>query len=159
VYIPGPVGPSSSQLTLALIDRTGDIKPLLPGGVYTSPRVSPDGKRVAFGTEREKEAIIWIYDLSGTSSMRRLTFGGANRYPVWSADGRYVSFQSDRDGDSGIFRQLADGTGSVERLTSAEKGMSHIPDSWSHDGQWLSFTVSKGTESSAVWLFSQQTKK
>jgi Tol biopolymer transport system component len=29
---------------------------------------------------------VWIYDLSGTSPMRRLTFGSNNRFPVWSAD-------------------------------------------------------------------------
>src|SRR5262249_25586286 len=137
LYIPGPVGASTSSINLALVDRTGkgDIKPLnLPRGVYFYPRISPDGKRIAFGTSTDKEAIIWIYDLSGTSSMRRLTFGGANRFPVWSRDGRYVAFQSDREGDLGIFWQLADGTGAVERLTTAEKGVSHIPDSWSFDG-------------------------
>src|SRR5262249_45528541 len=61
-------------------------------------------------------------------------------------------------GDFGIFWQRADGTGSVERLTKAEKDTQHIPDSWSPDEQWLSFTLVKsGTQS--VWLFSSKDKK
>ena len=80
------------------------MEPLkLPLGSYEFPRVSPDGKHVTFGTGDSKEAIVWIYDLSGTSSMRRLTFGGRNRFPIWSADGQRVAFQSDREGDLGIF--------------------------------------------------------
>src|SRR5262249_20225747 len=140
------------------IGLNGDVKPLrLPAGSYAYPRVSPDGKRIAFGTDDGKEAIIWIYDLAGTASMQRLTFGGANRYPVWSPDSQRVTFQSDREGDFGIFWQRADGTGSVERLTKAEKGTQQIPDSWSPDGQWLSLTLFKsGTRS--LWLFSSKDK-
>ena len=120
---------------------------------YFSPRVSPDGTRVAFGTDDGKEAIVWIYPLSGASPMRRLTFGGANRYPIWSADAQRVAFQSDREGDLGIFWQRADFTGTAERLTKADKDVAHIPDSWSPDGQRFSFTAAKGG-SSAVWIFS-----
>ena len=71
--------------------------------------MSPDGTRIAFGTDDGKEAIIYIYDLSGASGMQRLTFGGNNRFPIWSADSKRVAFQSDRDGDLAIFWQPADG--------------------------------------------------
>jgi serine/threonine-protein kinase len=157
-YIPGPTSGNPYQRTLELIALNGDVKPLgLPAGTYVHPRASRDGKRIAFGTDDAKEPSISIYDLAGTASMRRLTFGGANRYPVWSPDSQRVAFQSDRDGDSGIFSQRADGTGTVERLTKAEKDTQHIPDSWSPDGQWLSFTLVKAGTTS-VWLFSSKDK-
>ena len=159
IYIPGPVSGAFGGQSLALIDRSGATKPLgLSPAPYFSPRVSPDGKRVAFGTDDGKEAIVWIYDLSGTSPMRRLTFGGANRYPIWSADGQRVAFQSDREGDLSIFWQRADFTGTAERLTKADKAVAHIPDSWSPDGMRFSFTAAKGG-SSAVWIFSLGDKK
>src|SRR5262249_18273890 len=86
-YIPGPTSSNPDRRTLELIALNGDAKQLgLPAGTYVHPRASPDGKRIAFGTDDGKEASISIYDLAGTASMRRLTFGGANRYPVWSPD-------------------------------------------------------------------------
>ena len=111
------------------MDRKGGVEPLkLPPGAYASPRVSPDGTRIAFGTDDGKEAIVWIYDLSGMSAMQRLTFGGNNRFPIWSADGKRVAFQSDRDSDLAIFWQPADGTGTAERLTMNRiQGESHAP--------------------------------
>ena len=92
VYIPGPVDASaglSETMQLGLIDRKGVIERLpLPPDTYQTPRVSPDGTRLAFGTDDGKEAIVWVYDLSGNVPRRRLTFGGNNRFPVWSADGK-----------------------------------------------------------------------
>ena len=116
---------------LRLIDRKGGVEPLkLPPGPYASPRVSPDGTRIAFGTDDGKEAIVWIYDLSGTSAMQRLTFGGNNRFPIWSSDGKRVAFQSDREGDLAIFWQSAVG-GHRRTPHEARQGESHAPESWS----------------------------
>jgi Tol biopolymer transport system component len=104
---------------------------------YEHPRLSPDGTHVAFDSDTGAEAIVWIYDLSGATAMRRLTLVGRNRFPVWSPDGQYVAFQSDREGDRGIFQQRTDGTGTAERLTRAGPGTSHVPQSWSPDGRYL----------------------
>jgi serine/threonine-protein kinase len=157
VYVPGPVTLDTTGFVIALIDRDGTVKPLdLSPKVYGFPRVSPDGKRIAVQTGGDTN--IWIYDLSGTTAIRRLTFGGMNRFPIWSANGERITFQSDREGDAGIFWQRADGTGPAERLTKAEAGVAHIPDSWSPDGQTLSFTVVKGNESS-IWIYSLREKK
>ena len=83
IYVPGPVLVSGAGQNLALIDRNGVIEPLkLQSGRDAFPRISPDGKQVVFGTDDGKESIVWIYDLAGTSSIRRLTFGGKNRFPV-----------------------------------------------------------------------------
>jgi serine/threonine-protein kinase len=167
IYIPGPVSAGGSgQSVLALVDRKGDIEPLkIPSGAYSVPRVSRDGKRVAYQVDDGKEASIWIYELSGATAPRRLTLAGtgANRDPIWSSptssrDAERVAFQSDREGDLGIFWQLADGTGTAERLTKPDKGITHIPDSWSPDGQMFSFTEEKGN-SSAVWIYSLRNKK
>jgi len=164
VYIPGPVSTASGQLSVVLFDRKGgsDLLIIQPGA-YQLPRMSPDGKRIAFGSDDGKEASIWIYELSGTSSMRRLTFEGQghNRFPVWSADGQRVAFQSDREGDLGIFWQRADGTGPAERLTKADEGVSHIPESWapgSDDGERFLYNAGKGGANS-LWVFSLKDSK
>ena len=159
VFVPGPALTLSPQLNLALIDRNGPPQPLkLPPGPYEYPRLSPDGKRIAFGSDDGKEAVVWIYDLSGVTSMRRLTLGSRNRLPVWSADGERVAFQSDREGDLGIFWQRADGTTTAERLTKPDKDTAHVPESWSPDGKTLLFSVAKGS-SYAVAALSLTDKK
>ena len=136
----------SALSDLALVDRNGAVQPLkLPPGPYQYPRLSPDGKRIAVGSDDGKDAIVWIYDVAGASSARRLTLGGRNRVPVWSADGERVAFQSDRDGDLGLFWQRADGTTAAERLTKPDKDTAHVPESWSPDGKTLLFSVAKGS--------------
>jgi Tol biopolymer transport system component len=159
VYIPGPTSTTSGQFDLALIERNGTPQPLkLPPGPYEHPRLSPDGKRIAVGSDDGKDAIVWIYDVAGASSARRLTLGGRNRVPVWSADGARVAFQSDRDGDLGLFWQRADGTTAAERLTKPDKDTAHVPESWSPDGKTLLFSVAKGS-SYAVAALSLPDKK
>jgi eukaryotic-like serine/threonine-protein kinase len=161
IYVPGPVSPAAADHELVRVDPKGGIEPLkLPRGRYETARVSPDGKRLAFGSEDAREAIVWIYDLSGTTSMRRLTVGGRNRYPIWSADGARVAFQSDREGDVSIFWQGADGTGPAERLTTAEPGTFHVPESWSPKGDRLLFsTFTKASLGASLWTFSLQDRK
>ena len=160
-YVPGPTSMTGGPRSIGLFDRKGGSELLkLQPGAYQLPRMSPDGKRIAFGSDDGKEASIWIYELSGTSSMRRLTFEGQghNRFPVWSADSQRVAFQSDREGDLGIFWQRADGSGTAERLTKADQGTSHIPESWAPNGERFLYNVTKGTATS-LWVFSLQDKK
>src|SRR6185503_17938020 len=104
VFIPGPSARAAGQFDLMFFDRKGNAEALkLPSGAYAYPRISSDGKRMAFATNEGKETIIWVYDLSGTASARRITFGGSNRFPIWSADGRPHFSKSDCDGESGLF--------------------------------------------------------
>jgi Tol biopolymer transport system component len=146
IYLPGPAQTTISQHVLAEVDRgTGHVVPLkLPTGSYLAPRYAMrNGTRVAFQVDEGKQQTIAIYDLSGTTTVRRLTLTGANRFPIWSADGQRITYQSDREGDLGIFWQRADGTGAVERLTKPELGTGHVPDAWSPDGQTLLFEAVK----------------
>lgn len=145
VYIPGHVSSAGSGAQqLAIFDRKGPGESLkLPSASYSAPRVSPDGKWVAFEIADEKEPSVWVWELASTGAARRLTFGGRNLAPVWSADSQWVAFQSDREGDVAIFRQRGNGDGMAERLTKAAAGAVHIPQSWSPDGEIVLFTVLK----------------
>ncbi len=157
VYYSAP--PAAGRVTLALVDAAGQAQPLGgPGSSYDYPRVSPDGRWVAYQAEFTDGNDIAVFDIGGRTAPSRLTFGGASQYPVWAADGRRLIFQSGRDGQSGLFWQAGDGTGGAERLTTAAKGESHIPDSVSRDGAWLTFTVVKG-QASEVWRLSLSAKK
>ena len=138
-YIAGPVTASSSaELRIGLFGAAGAEILNVPAGPYSEPRMSPDGRAIAFGRNEGRAVSIWIYELSGAGSARRLTFGGQDRYAVWTSDSKRVIFQSDREGDVALFSQNADGiTGTAKRLTKPEKGAAHVPLSASPDGAML----------------------
>ena len=63
------------------------------------PRWSPDGRKIAFISDRSGEEEIWLVDQDGSGKPEQLTNGGkAMRYaPEWSPDGKRLAF-SDKDG-------------------------------------------------------------
>lgn len=142
--------------SLGLVNVSGVVKPLnVPKANYRSPRISPDGRRLTVETVTDgNQNVIWVYDLSGTSAIRRLTQEGNNTRPIWSADGTRVAYGLMSDKNAGIFWQPADGSGLPERLTTAPDGSWDFPESFSPDGKALSFGRVKppfGASSWAVW--------
>jgi serine/threonine-protein kinase len=101
---------------LAWMDRTGKVQPLVstPSRAET-PRLSPDGKRLALATAGD----LWVYDLQ-RDRKTQLTFNAAqNRHPVWMPDGKHLIFDSGLptpQGDYGIWWIRADGSGQPEKL-------------------------------------------
>ena len=146
VYLSG--GPQGTQRRLVWVDRKGTEQPLAaPSRGYRTPRLSPDGRRVAIGTT---ESQIWLYDLA-RETLTRLTFQGSANTPIWRPDGKRVAFQSSVAGDpaSNVFWQLADGSGAAERLTAGE--YQHIDGSWSPDGEVLAFVEVNPTTGRDIW--------
>jgi serine/threonine-protein kinase len=155
-YLEGPVS-GGIEGTLALVDSRGAQQLGLPPDWYQAPRVSPDGKRIAYSVESPKDSAVYVHELAGGSSPRRLTSGGANRYPIWLGNDR-VAFQSDREGDRGIFAQRFDGADSPERLTRAQKDEAHFPDSWSSNAGVFSYTVTT-PKTGGVWTYSLSSRQ
>jgi Tol biopolymer transport system component len=129
----GTAAPATPQ-PLVWVDRTGREQALsMAAGVYTTPRLSPDGHRVAVAVS-SANTDVWVYDLDrGTST--RLTFEGGNLSPAWTPDGARVAFASNRHGPSEIYWTTADGGGGAEQLTTSDE--IHFPTSWSPDGRTL----------------------
>jgi serine/threonine-protein kinase len=155
VYVPGPTGSAEYQRQLVSIDRDGKITPLkMRPGLYESPRISPDGSRVAVLMSAGNQSNVYVYDLTGGTTMRQLTFEGRNRFPIWTPDGKRIVFQSDRGGDLGIWWQQADGLGVAERLTKAENGAAHIPEAFVARTNTFSFSDVRSPNSVMLRLFS-----
>ena len=141
VYLGQLAGLATPESTLGITDRAGGVKLLgVPRGNYRSPRLSPDGRQLAVETITDtNQNVIWVYDLSGTAALRRLTQEGNNTRPVWSADGKRIAYGQTAEKGAGIFWQLADGSGLPERLTTAPDGYWDVPESFAPDGKVLSF--------------------
>src|SRR5262249_42244650 len=110
VYLMGAPD-TAATAGLALVDRNGNVKPLnVPPASYRHPQVSTDGKNVTVETIGQNgQDIIWVYDLAGTTAIRRLTPEGANyTRPIWTPDSKKITFFSDREKPPGIYWQSAD---------------------------------------------------
>lgn len=87
--------------------------------ISLSPRISPDGTRLAFSsiTKSGWEILMYSMDLNRLVSFPR--FGGSNFSPAWSGDGTKLAFSSSRSGDPEIYVVDQSGT-NLKRITSSK---------------------------------------
>jgi len=65
---------------------------------------SPDGRFIAYTTNRDGNDDVFVEPLDGSSPARPVTRHAANdRYPSFSPDGSEIAFQSDRSGSWDVF--------------------------------------------------------
>jgi dipeptidyl aminopeptidase/acylaminoacyl peptidase len=111
----------------------------------SEPRVSPDGKTVAYvvaSIDREENAYrgaIWLAAVDGSSPPRQLTAGKkSDATPRWSPDGTQLAFTSNRDGDKKQLYVLPLEGGEPTCLTELKEDVAQP--AWSPDGTRLAFT-------------------
>ena len=105
------------------------------------PAWSPDGRRIAFVSWRDRKFEIYIMNADG-SGLTRLTNNPAyDLYPTWSPDGQRIAFSSDRDGWKEIYVMNADGSAKVNVTSNLADDWNPA---WSPDGEWIAFTSDRG---------------
>ena len=87
--------------------------------ISLSPRISPDGSRLAFSSLTRTSWEIMMYSLELGRAVTFPRFGGTNLSPAWAPDGTRLAFSSSRTGTSEIYLVDASG-GSLKRLTTAK---------------------------------------
>jgi serine/threonine-protein kinase len=100
---------------LARVDRAGQTTTLLgTDRTYHSPRVSPDGRRVALDfTDQVRD--VWLLDLSD-STLTRFGFDSTAHDPTWLPDGSGLLFAAFRGSSIGVFRRRFNGRPAAESL-------------------------------------------
>jgi TolB protein len=85
--------------------------------ISLSPRISPDGSRLAFSsvTKSGWEILMYSMDLNRLVAFPR--FGGTNLSPAWTSDGTKLAFSSSQSGDPEIYTIDQSG-GNLKRVTS-----------------------------------------
>ncbi|MFZ0519468.1 MAG: protein kinase [Candidatus Acidiferrales bacterium] len=131
-------GSAGEDLNVVMMDRKGNASVLLTDQPEAaSPRISPDGKRLAF---QQGTGNIWIYDLERKTTSR-VTLGTAGATaPLWTPDGLRLTYAHARSTSKGtgqaIYWERADG-GSPEQSLIPESILNAYPMSWSPDGKVL----------------------
>lgn len=115
------------------------------------PLYSPDGRNIAFISNRTGNGDIYVLALD-TGDLKRLTFDDSlDQLDAWSRDGRWIYFSStsrDISGMNDIFRVSADGGTPMQ--TSADRYANEYWAAPSPDGTALAFTA-RGVASSQWW--------
>ncbi|HSE96846.1 MAG TPA: protein kinase, partial [Blastocatellia bacterium] len=125
-----------------------------PSGLISStrqelnPQFSPDGKQVAFLSDRSGDSEVWVCESEGSNARQLTSFGGPQADCArWSPDGERLVFQTYPEGHLDIYLVNVRG-GPPERLTH-EPGDDNLP-SWSGDGRWIYFTSNR-SGATQVW--------
>jgi len=115
------------------------------------PMFSPDGKRLAFLSNRDGASNIYVLELA-TGAIRRLTYSDSSEIlDGWSRDAEFVYFSSsagDVAGTSDIYRVR--GTGGTPVKVSADRYASEFHAAPTPDGKKLLF-VARGFGATQWW--------
>jgi eukaryotic-like serine/threonine-protein kinase len=161
------ISPNGKRLAYATLHQNADIwrLPVSPqtGLLNGSPEAvisttredsrgawSPDGKFVAFNSDRGGDMSIWVYSIADSSSRQLTTGHGGDYQPNWSPDAKRIAFFSSRSGSPNIWEaEVASGV--LRRLTS-NSGVNVNP-SYAPDGSLLAYQSDEGGRLE-VWVMS-----
>ena len=115
------------------------------------PRYSPDGRKLAFISDRTGGGDIYILDLAA-GALKQLTFDdGLDRLDGWSADGEWIYFSStsrDIAGMNDLFRVRA--SGGTPMAVSADRYTGEFFAAPSPDGGRIAFSA-RGNGAAQWW--------
>jgi len=109
------------------------------------PRISPDGRWVAFTVSQMDEkkdasdANIWMVSTSGGEAIQLTSTDKSETRPRWSPDGKYLAFMSGREGEKSQVWLLDRRGGEAKKLTDVKQGVSSYV--WSPDGSRLALVI------------------
>jgi Tol biopolymer transport system component len=110
---------------------------------------SPDGKKIAFNSNRTGNSEIWVCDADGSNPVQIVSIG-LSLSPRWSPDGQRIAFDSNVTGNWQIYTVSANG-GRPQRITNSAANEPRA--SWSHDGNWIYFGSNRlgGSPQFQIW--------
>ncbi|MBK7935380.1 MAG: PD40 domain-containing protein [Acidobacteria bacterium] len=152
----------------AVFSARGDIytAPIEKGGTRNLTRSSdandrfpswaPDGKNIAYISDKSGEDEVWIAAQDGSTAPERLstTTPGQKTGPAWSGDSKKIAF-GDKDGKVYV---LTVATKQVQQVVDAPNGMIQDYD-WSPKGGYLAYSMQNRNGMSSIYIWSSEENK
>ena len=130
--------------------KGGNATPLIQDFAWNiHPAISPDGKQVAFVSDRDGLSNVWVMDIDGTH-LKQITREKKNiiHAPKWSPDGEYLvvtkgimSSRSIPAGEIWMYHKSGGDGLQIKARNSGKRDQQNIADpAFSHDGRYIYFT-------------------
>jgi len=110
------------------------------------PTWSPDGRQVAFESDRGGVWDIWIINVDGSGLTNLTRSPEDERFPAWSPDGRWMAFTSNRGGNYDLWLlnvEEALGSEGVEPVNLTQNPARDRYAMWSPDGSQIAFNTGR----------------
>ena len=148
VYAGGGVVPPQKN-SLVWVDHSGGEQAATALRFpFFAPRLSPDGRKVAYifyGQERH----LWVHDLDrGTNTP--LTDEGMSSFPTWHPDGRQLLFGWQKSVRMNLFQQPFDGSSPITRVTTSD--YDQRVGSWSSDASRVAMVEAHQGSGSDIYV-------
>ena len=116
-------------------------------GDDTDPAWSPDGKHIAFVSDREHKGLydIYLMDADGKNIRRAFDDLEYRSAPAWSPDGKHIAYLTYSPVPDWAVYTKPLGGGEAERIAKSGRGWSGFP-AWSPDGTEIAFVSGKSPE-------------
>src|SRR5213593_475109 len=160
VYVVGEIIVASSRgnppgkYQLYAVERSNlaQLTKLTPDTTSASdPAFSPDGSRIAFVSQRDGNAEIYIMNADGTGSTRVTNDPQPDGRPSFTPDGQALVFHSARTaGKQQIWAVNVDGAGLTQLTRDSVNAMPKV----SPDGQTIAYVSTRNKESH-IWLMAR----
>jgi len=115
-------------------------------GRNEGPRLSPDGRRLVFMSDRTGYLEIWVSNHDGSAAVQLTNLHGCGT-PRWSPDGLWVAFDTVSNGPQAVW--VISALGGTPRALVKDRFENSVP-SWSNDGKWIYFGSARSGQDQ-VW--------
>jgi serine/threonine protein kinase/Tol biopolymer transport system component len=123
---------------------------LLAGrGLIQKPDFSPDGKKIAFNSNRMGYTDIWVCNSDGSNCSQLTSLHGDAVTARWSPDGHYIAFEAITKGFWEVY--LMEYPGGTPHVLPTFPGANNGVPRWSRDGQWIYFYSSHEKGAYQLW--------
>ncbi len=126
-----------------VMDYDGHNEMLVTGNrsINLSPRLSPDGKLLAYTSYRDRNPDLFLLNLETGRREKLSSSPGLNISPAWSPDGKWLALSLSKDGGINLYLMRRDGS-EVRQLTEGS-GINVSP-TFSPNGRQIAFVSDRG---------------